>query len=240
MSFKNFHWEDDFELNISRGKVRGAEYRNIFGFNDSLGTTLRTVWELADTTDYVFPPSELPMTVSSDIGLADNGVQVKLIGLDINYNQISEVVTLSNTSPPITRGFFRINDFITVSGNATGNVTAKNNGVTYAIIEAGRGRNQTAIYTVPANHQFYLYRIDGFINDSSSEKPGLFRNKITTQNGTSLRVADTPFINQMNILRVFPFKYDEKTDIELQMKSLSGTNFVGIFGEGVVIKEYLD
>ena len=80
-------------------------------------------------------------------------------------------------------------------------------------------------------------RIDAFMNDGSSAKPGQFRNKVALPNGTILRVADTPYINQMNILRRIPFRYDEKTDIQFQIKSLSGTNLAGVFGEGVVIKE---
>ena len=233
-----FHWDENFALNVARGKVRGAGVRNLFGFNASIGTTMRTVWELASTVDYVFPTSALPMTVASDIGdTSDDGVQVKLIGLDINYQEISEVITINNASPPVTQGFFRINDMITVSGNATGNITAKNGATTYAQISAGLGRNQAAIYTVPAGCQFYLMRIDAFMNDGASAKPGQFRNKVTLSNGTILRVADTPYINQMNILRRIPFRYDEKTDIQFQIKSLSGTNLAGVFGEGIVIKE---
>jgi hypothetical protein len=41
----------------------------------------------------------------------------------------------------------------------------------------------------------------------------------------------------MNIQRRVPFKYAEKTDIQFQIKSLSGTNLCGVFGEGIVIKE---
>ena len=233
-----FNWDEDFLLNVARGKVRGASVRNIFGFNASIGTTMRTVWELSDTIAYVFPTSALPMTIASDIGTtADNGVQILISGVDINYEEISEVVTINNATPPVTQGFFRINDMVTVSGNATGNITAKNNGVTYGRITAGLGKNQAAIYTVPAGCQFYLMRIDAFMNDGSSAKPGQFRNKVTLPNGTILRVADTPYINQMNILRRIPFRYNEKTTIEFQIKSLSGSNLAGVFGEGIVIKE---
>jgi hypothetical protein len=75
------------------------------------------------------------------------------------------------------------------------------------------------------------------MNDASAAKPGLFRNKVTLSNGTVLRVADTPYLNQMNIKRDFPFKYNEKTDIELQVGTLSGSTYAGVFGEGIVVKE---
>ena len=235
----NFIWDEAFMLNVARGKVRGASVRNIFGFNASQSTTMRTVWELSNTTDYVFPASALNMTVASDIGdTSDDGVQVKLIGLDINYQEISEVVTINNATPPVTTaGFFRINDFVTISGNATGNITATNGATTYSRITAGTGKAQAAAYTVPAGCDFYLFRIDAFMNDGSSAKPGEFQNFVTLESGVNLRVAQTPYINQMNIQRRVPFKYAEKTDIQFQIKSLSGTNLCGVFGEGITIKE---
>ena len=41
----------------------------------------------------------------------------------------------------------------------------------------------------------------------------------------------------MNIQRRLPFKYTEKTDIQLQMATFGDTHPVSIFGEGIVIKE---
>lgn len=232
---KNYIIEDQFELQVAREKVKGARVRNIFGFNANTTTTMRALWELADTTDYVFPTTARNMTVTSDAG--DNGKTLIILGLDANYEEISEVVTLNATTAPVTTlAFFRINDVVMLSATNTANVSITYDGVTYARIDAGRSRNQASIYTVPAGHCFFLYRIDAFMNDASAAKPGLFRNKVTSPNGRILRVADTPYLNQMNIQRRFPFKYDEKSDIELQIRTLSGSTYAGVFGEGIVIK----
>lgn len=240
MSFKNYIWDEQFNLNVSRGKIRGASVRNIFGFNASTTTTFRPLWELAATTNYVFPSSALNMTVTSSAGAVDNGKVVRIIGLDANYLEIAENITLNNATPQVTNlGFFRINDAVVISGNNVGNISITNGGVTYARIDAGVGKNQASIYTVPAGCEFYLYRIDAFMNDASAAKPGVFRNKVTFSDGRILRVADTPYLNQMNIKRDFPFRYEEKTDIELQVKTLSGTTYAGVFGEGIVINEHL-
>ena len=234
-----FTWDEAFMLNVARGKVRGAKLVNIFGHNSSQSTTFRTVWEKSDTSDLLKPASALQMTVTSDVGdTSDDGVVIRVIGLDANYAEIAENVTLNNATPPTTtNSFLRINTVVTVSGNATGNISVSNGGNEYAHILAGTGKNQASIYTVPAECSLYLFRIDAFMNDGSSAKPGEFRNKSTLSNGTILRVADTPFINQMNIQRRVPFKYSEKTDIEFQIRSLSGTNLCGVFGEGIEIKE---
>ena len=234
---KNYIIEDQFKLQVARGKVKGARVRNIFGFNESTGTTMRTLWELADTTDYVFPSAAVNMTVTS-ADAADDGKTMIVLGLDVDYVVISEVVTLNNATPPVTtNAFFRVNDVVMLSATNTGTVTVSNSSVTYAQIDAGRSKNQASVYTVPAGHCFFLYRIDAFMNDSSAAKPGLFRNKVTNPAGRVLRVADTPYLNQMNIQRRFPFKYDEKSDIEFQIKTLSGSTYAGVFGEGVIIKE---
>jgi hypothetical protein len=39
----------------------------------------------------------------------------------------------------------------------------------------------------------------------------------------------------MNIQRRFPFKYSEKTDIQFQMATLTGSHELGVFGEGVLV-----
>ena len=236
---KNYIIEDQFKLQVARGKIKGATVINIFGHNNSQGTDFRTVWEKSDTTGLLKPASALQMTVTSDIGdTSDDGVIIRVIGLDANYDVIAENVTLNNATPPITtNSFLRINTVVTISGNATGNVSVSNGGNEYAHILAGTGKNQASIYTVPAGSSLYLYRIDGFMNDAASAKSGEFRNKSTLPSGVILRVADTPFINQMNIQRRVPFKYSEKTDIEFQIRSLSGTNYAGVFGEGIEIKE---
>ena len=243
---KDFLWGEEFKLDVSRGKARGAEVRNIFGQNDAQTTTFRAVWELSNTTDYVFPSTAQIMRVASD-DATDAGVQILIKGLDADYLEISEVVTLTATTVDTTQQFFRVNDVVTVGTQnlvTTSTVTVKDTGLTttFAQINPGHGRNQASIYTVPANCEFYLYRLDGFSADDSNppqEKAAKFRNVVTLESGIILRVATTEFFNQMNIQRRFPFKYSAKTDIQLQMATFGGTHPVSIFGEGILIKEIM-
>jgi len=41
----------------------------------------------------------------------------------------------------------------------------------------------------------------------------------------------------MSIYRQAPFKYDEKTDIKMQLLSLSGSVFGSVFAEGILVDE---
>ena len=243
---KDFLWGEEFKLDVARGKARGTSVRNIFGQNDAQTTDFRAVWELSNTTDYVFPSTAQIMTVASD-SASDAGVQILIKGLDVDYLEISEVVTLTATTVDTTQQFLRINDIVTVGTQnlvTTSTVTVKDTGLTttFAQIDPGHGRNQAAIYTVPANCEFYLYRLDGFSADDSNppqQKAARFRNVVTLESGIILRVATTEFFNQMNIQRRFPFKYSEKTDIQLQMATFDGTHPVSIFGEGILVKELM-
>ena len=247
MVAKYYPTEDPF-LNASRGLIRGGEVRNIFGASpdDTSIVTgeFRTPWELGVGTspkDYVFPPSALAMSVTSDIGTtADDGVQILIKGLDENFVEKQEVATITNGTPFVTTPFLRINDMITISGNATGNISAVNSTVTYGYIAAGAGRDQKAAFTVPAGHCYYLYRIDAFATDSNGGKAAIFRNFVQNNaNGVEFRVAETQFFENMSIQRRFPFKYGEKQDIKLQLKSSSGSIGGSVFAEGLLLQEPL-
>ena len=235
---KDFLWGEEFKLDVARGKARGASVVNIFGNNNAQTADFRAVWENSDSADYVFPPSPLQMDVNSNA--ADAGVSIKIIGLTTDYVEAEEVVSLdatgiSTTSTP----FLRINTVVTIAGNAANNITVGQGSTTYAQITAGRGRNQAAVYTVPDGCEFYLYRIDAFTADNTSQKPGKFRNFVSLPNGVDLRVAEVEFFNQMNIQRRLPFKYSSRTDIAFQMATFTGTHPCSVFGEGIQIKEIM-
>jgi len=225
---------NDERLLLARGQIRGATVRNIFGYQTAVTTSFIPAWEVASA--YTYPTgSGLAMTVEST-STSDNGKTVLIQGLDSDYNDKTETVTLNSVSPPVTDLFFRINDVILTSGTTNiGTITLKNAGTTYAGIRIGDGRNQASIYTVPANREFYLYRIDAFSNDSTAAKPGLFKNFSQNSNGQQYNVARTTFYNQMNIQRRIPFKYSEKTDIQFQLRTASGTHEMNVFGEGYLV-----
>ena len=224
----------DEKLQVSRGLVRDAETRNIFGFNITIGTDYIPAWENA--TAYTYPTVALNMTAVSS-NTSDTDVTIITLGLDENYNRISNTVTLNGTSAVNIGSFYRINDVITISGNARGDVTIANNAITYAKINQGTGKNQASLFTVPAGHEFYLYRIDAFCATATLNNRHLFfRNFVQQSNGTILRVAETTFLEQMNIQRRIPFRYSEKTDIQFQVRSSAGTQEIGVFGEGILTK----
>ena len=229
------HLYEHNPLAIAKGEVNGYSVRNLFGYNSAIGTTYMPAWENA--TAYTYPTSALTMTVTSNV--ADNGVIILIAGLDANYNQISEFVTLAGTVTT-TNQYFRINDVVTVSGNALNDITISNGGITYAKVRGGDGKNQASIYTVPAGYSFYLSRIDAFCATAAqNNRQVYFRNFVSLASGVKLRVAETSFLEIMHIQRQLPFRYDEKTDIQFQLRGSAGEQFISVFGEGTLVKNTL-
>ena len=225
-------------VDLAKGVILDASQRNIFGTTGGVANIVtsefRTPWELA--SNYEFPTSAAQMTLVST-SASDTAVTVLILGLDANYRQIRETQTLTGTTPITTDNtYFRINDIVCVAGNAVGTITLKVGANTYAQINPGTGRDQKAVYTVPKGHCFFLQRIDAFCTDANGGKAARFRNFIRSPNGRELRVADTTFFENMQILRQTPFKYDEKTDIKMQLLSLSGSVFGSVFAEGILVK----
>ena len=231
----------DWHSAVALGKSGGNSARNIFGYNAAIPDTFVPAWELA--TAYTYPTAATTMTLRWNT--ADAGYTILIKGLDANYDEISETITL--TASPVTqtttKQYYRINDLVTVAtpggafGNPANNISLTNAGntVTYARIDAGSGKNQAAIYTVPRGYQFALTRISAFCASATQNNRTLaFRNVARLKTGVILRVAQTEFLEQMIIDRQIPFVYDECTDIEFQLKGSAGTQFIGVFGEGVL------
>ena len=225
----------DQVLNISRGLIKDAEPRNVFGYNSAVGTNYIPAWEL--NTEYVYPNTAVKMSANSSSS-SDTSVTIRVIGLDQNYDVISENIVINGTSPVSTvNNFFRINDVITIAGNAIGDISLSNNSTTYARVAANTGKNQASIFTVPRGHEFYLYRIDCFCATATLNNRILFfRNFTRSPSGVILQVAQTTFLETMNIQRRIPFRYTEKTDIQLQVRGSAGSQEVGVFAEGVLVK----
>ena len=227
----------EFDLLVSENHIGDHRVINVFGYNTAVSTSYVPLWE--DATAYTYPESALTMTAVSS-SASDTAVTMVIQGLDINYDEIHASFTLNGTNAvTIDTDFYRVNNVITTAGNAQGTVTIANAGTTYAKVRAGEGKNQASVYTVPRGHSFYLYRIDAFSGqaDATANRWLFFRNETRSSTGVILRVAETTFRADMHIQRRFPFRYAEKTDIQFQCKSNQSTHEIGVFAEGVLIKD---
>lgn len=152
---------DNLFLNISRGLVKGTTYVHKFGAVPSMSTnTTGTLWDISDT---VYPWSTWATAGTITIDRADAGdanKQVTVVGLDANYEALTETITLTNsTGNASTNSFIRVFRAFIVDGTTNvGLVSIKRNGTTIAAITAGKGQTLMSVYTIPAGYTGYLMK----------------------------------------------------------------------------------
>ena len=216
-------WTEPFELQVARGQIYGHTLVNIQGFNASQHTTFRAVWEKSNDTDYVYPSyagGALAMTFTS---ASSETLTMTVSGVDATYAAKTAVVTFSgSTTGTVTTGtssFYRINAMQVTSGTNAGIITATNNGTTYAQINAGLGRSQASIYTVPLGCTFHLTRAQAFTTNNGAQycTYRVWSQTIPGGVATPNIVLTAPFTQNYMSTRVVPRGYPEKTDIQWQL-----------------------
>ena len=169
-------------------------------------------------------------------------MQVKITGLDANYAEVAETLTTdgSDGTTAVTGSvlFYRINSAIILNGNATWNISITNGGTTYAYIEATLGTTQSSVYSVPAGHSLYLFRIDVNSATANVNQYLVIRNVVTNSAGRTLKVAEATFSDsQVSYDRQVPFKIAEKTDFHFEAKSSASSNEIAIFIEAILVRD---
>jgi hypothetical protein len=157
-----FNWDENFNLNVARGKVRGASMIHKFGaVPEVANASTGTVWD-KPTTVYPWSAFDTAGPITASIANAsDNGKQVLVLGLDENYEEIEELFTLSSASTVAGIVNFKRVFRAFVTNGSTDNVEDINftkSGSDVLRITAGKAQTLMAIYTVPAGKTGYLYQ----------------------------------------------------------------------------------
>lgn len=179
-TYKGLHFNDvapqicsqDYLLALSEGDIAGHTPFSKFGRVSGVNAAAVDVWagEGGTASVYVFPSAAQTMNVVSSSANDDEGntgiEKIMLVGLDTNYAEISEEVTLNGTTAvETTASFLRINSCyatqVGTNGSAVGAITVKNtagtpNTITYSTISAGLTACRQLIYTVPAGLTLYI------------------------------------------------------------------------------------
>jgi len=234
---------EPFDLQVSRSQILGHSTLSLFGYQTSITSTSIPVWENAST--YTYPTSATTLTVVSSSATDVSPAKVLISGLDANFDPISETVVLTGTSGvTTTNSYLRVNNLVmtgVASGQTSnvGTITAKQSSNTLAQINAGIGKSQSTIYTVPNGYQFYLTLAE--VNTTGSYGSGtIITYKVVTKNnttGVTLTVLQQPFIATYSANRAdTPFLYDQKTDIQWQLGTNTGTISAGVIIAGKLVQ----
>ena len=261
---------EPFDLQVSRNQIAFHTPLNIFGYGTT-GTTAGlfvTMWENSPSTNYVFLTSPAQLYLASTVGSGDSGALIVINGLDSNYNPISEVLALGGTAGTgviTAKTYWRINNIsvsLATTVQPTGTITLQNQAATSGATEYAQintttyngstvslGTSQMAVYTVPNGYTAQLTRFTA--NSSFTGNTANYCTyravaqypSVLTSSATLVKrvVLNTPFVQQYNILRTFPFAYPAGTDVQWQIAPSATTACtVGINIGGVLIKNSVD
>lgn len=222
---------DYVALQIARGQIGGHRAITRGGINSDIDSgAFESLWEQGGL--YAFPPAASIMTISStsaaDAAAGTGARTVLVTGLDANYVEISEVVTLNGQTPVNT-----VNQYLRAHGmtvltagsggtaagtiyQGTGAVVAGVPAVVYALIALGWNTSQGIAYTIPAGHTGYLVDLVVSSISSATNQNSQLSIRQRSPGGVFLRGGTLVIAGGLLYIPfVVPRRFDEKTDIDV-------------------------
>ena len=229
---------EPFELQIARGQIPGHSQVHKFGAVPAMSiNTTGTVWDVNDTL-YPWSSWTTAGTLTVDrVNAADAAKTITIIGLDANYNEISENVTLTNaTGNPTTKSFIRVYRAYMYNGSGTnaGNINIKKSTVTIARISANKGQTLMSVYTVPAGYTGYLAQGTMTVQagaDATGDMFVRYGGEVAFRIGHSFEVSDL-----YNYEFTVPVRIPEKSDIDVRASVRSNNARVTAAFDLILIK----
>lgn len=148
----------NFGLGVAKGQFQNISHVHKFGAVPAMSVnTTGTVWDINDT---IYPWSAFATAGTLSLTRAsanDAGKVVTVVGLNADYDQITENVTLTDASGNVTtNSFIRVFRAYMTTGSNVGNIDIIRGAITVARINASKSQTLMAVYTVPAGHSAYL------------------------------------------------------------------------------------
>lgn len=230
-----------FELQVARGQIQGHRNVTVFGFNPDVDTSQVSVWPLPSLI--TFPAAALQMTVSStsanDTAAGTGARTVVVQGVDANYNEVAETVTLNGqTAVTMSASLLRVNyAYVATAGSGnsaagdiyigTGTVTAGVPATTYDIIKFDYNVTTTGSYTVPAGYTAYVSQ--GLFSAGQTTGASPVQGRLLTRGVDNIRrTAAVTTVNNgvANYVFEYPLAVSEKTTLEATAVGTANNNSV--------------
>ena len=213
-------------MQIAQGLIAGHTTESISGYNPSTSAG-DAVWSAG--TAYPWSSLVTAQTLylkSSTNNATDRSMPILIDGLDANYVEQTEIVTLdaadSRTVVTSTKQFLRIHSIMcngteTNVGDITTHVTS-GTGTIVSKLSAGRGREMAGVYTVPAGYTGYLFKGD------ASSTAATVVNFMGRYFGKAFMVLHVAIVDNSTYIYDFPFPMvlPEKTDMYTTIQAGSG------------------
>lgn len=152
----------NYGLGVAKGQFDDITHIHKFGAVPAMSQNQTgTIWDVNDTT-YPWSSFDTAGTLSIPaVNASDNGKSIVLVGLDNDYLELTETVTVSSSgATATTQSFKRIFRAYVTNGSVTnvGDIVVQKGGTTVATIKAGKAQTLMAVYTVPAGKTGYLLK----------------------------------------------------------------------------------
>ena len=218
-----------YGIAVQKGIVDNFSSIGQFGYNTAVSTTFATVW--SGTGLYVYPTAATTAVATSSNSASDNGGTILITGLDQNYVEASETITIGGSASTTT--FIRVFTARMLTANTgdanVGNITITVNAKTVAYINAGYGSNLSAIYTVPANKKAWIVSASIGMSKQKEIEAKIMTKKITNGNVWNTIGYQTTFAVPLYRLFEMPIPVSEKSDIEIRAKADATCSVSGSF-----------
>jgi len=252
-SISRFGTSEPFELQAARSQISFHKTLFKYGYNPNIINVDETIWDGGGI--YAYPAAAAIMYVSSSSAndtSAGTGARTVLVsGLDANYNEVEETVTLNGqTQVATTTEFLRVfrsyvetagsggtnagDIYIGTSGASSGVPT----GAYYAKITASEAQTLMAVYTVPAGKTLYISQ--GIATHGTGTSGGVYMTIrfMVKPSGGVMRTQVKIDVTESEI--IYPFYYPiivtEKSDIEVRaICNKNQANAVSASFDGVLV-----
>ena len=221
------------------GQIDGRFVINKFGRNPDIdtGSLPEDIWDAGGVyTGFPTGSAEALRITSSSAADAAAGTgarTVRIYGLDGNYAQINEDVTLNGTSNVVTtQTFLRVyRALVATAGSGltnAGDITIRHNVTTgniFSLMLAGKGQAEQANYTIPAGFTGYMvgYSASMFDITSNNAELAIF----TRDFGGAVRLRSPFVISETAGLsreRYRGLQFNEKTDLTFRCYEIVNSN----------------
>ena len=234
-----------FYLEVAKEKIEGHSSQFKFARSVAITDVESVVWDNGGDFPFLTAAETLDIVSdSADDASAGSGARTLLVyGLDSDYLEVSELVTLNGLTPvTTTQTFLRVYRALVVTsgtnsgltGNNAGTITISGHTTTQvqAKILPNNGQTLMAVYTIPAGKTGY---VTGVSFSAGQGKQCLFKAKFRNGPGSSyafsvkyvIDLYENSFFGQLGV----PLRVPEKTDIVITASTTSGTiNAAASFG----------
>lgn len=208
---------EPFELQVARGQIPGHRFVHRMARVPSMSNNeTGTLW---DVNDAVYPWSawDAAGTISvTRASASDADKNVIITGLDADYNEFTETITLTAASGNTSVNSFKRIESVRMNGASAnvGVITVLKGATTVARIVAGVGQSLMGTYTVPAGYTAYLHQ--GVMTiQNGADATGTFYYRVPNDRfmvGHTFEVASSEY----HYAFTCPFALPEKSDLDVR------------------------